>query len=112
MRFLVGNHEPCIFCGETPRDGAWGKPCPDEPKGLHWTRDQFRDDFTEKLASVGASLRRAAFELDKAASSAESLSPRLARKVMGAAPDLDPLLLRNEAERARDTLHVFGLLDV
>lgn len=86
--------------------------CPDAPDHLHWSVAQLWALQAEKTKDLGQYVRRAAYELEKAAKAIESLSPRLQRKVLREQRELDPLLLRNEAERARDILHVMGLLDV
>jgi hypothetical protein len=105
---------PCLWCEQTPANGAWNRPCPDAPDRLHYTREQFAEIAQERLNTVGGDLRRAAFELERAANAVAALPPRVRRKIERAQPlgCLDPILLQNEAERARDTLHVYGLLDV
>lgn len=114
MRLFARNDEPCMFCGETPASGAWSRPCPSGDLNAHWAPDQWRDYKNEHIVDLGQSLRRAAYELEKVAEALEGLSPRLRRKVAGCSGSvrLEPALVRNEAERARDTLHVLGLLDV
>jgi hypothetical protein len=103
---------PCLFCERTPGSGAWDKPCPTAPDHLHYTREQFSGLAQDRLNNVGASLRRAAYELELAAKAVEALPERLRRKVVRDQLHLDPDLLRNEAGRARDALHVYRLLDV
>lgn len=71
-----------------------------------------REVHQQERASLGRDLSRAAYELERAANAVDALPERLKRKVINAQRDLDPELLRNEAERARDTLHVYRLLDV
>lgn len=104
---FAGQDEACMYCEQTPRTGAWGKPCLDSPDALHWTQEQRELGHEAKLHAVARSLSRAAYELDKVASDIEQLPQRQQRK-LSTGPDL----IRNEAERARDTLYVYGLLDV
>jgi hypothetical protein len=105
---LAGSDEPCMHCSQPPASGAWGKPCPDSPDKAHWTTWQRRLDAEHRLNETARSLSRAAYELDKLAAAVEELSPRTQRKL---SIDLTPELIRNEAERARDILHAYGLLD-
>lgn len=106
---LAANDEPCMHCDQTPASGAWGAPCLDSPDRHHWATWQRQLDAEYRLNETARSLSRAAYELDKLAAAVEELSSRLQRKL---SIDLTPELIRNEAERARDTLHVYGLLDV
>lgn len=104
--------EPCAFCGKTPESGAWNVPCPSAPRGLHDSVRQLVNANTEQAATLGRYLSRAAFELDRVAGAIDALPPRTRRKVLRANRCLDPDLIRNEAERARDVLHTRSLLDV
>jgi hypothetical protein len=102
---------PCVYCARTPRSGAWNEPCPTSDDRLHWTPEMRAGVQEQKIVALAQSTRRAALELEKAAAAIEGLPDRTRRKLRGTYA-LNPDLLRNEAERARDTLHVYGLLDV
>lgn len=113
----AGPDDPCMYCEQTPRNGAWNQPCHESADHHHWTREQREHYHDQKLIATAQSLRRAALELDRIAAAIDELPARLRRKVLRApallsAYRLDPEIVRNEAERARDTLHVYGLLDV
>jgi hypothetical protein len=100
----------CMYCEQTPQTGAWGRPCPESADHLHWTPEMHEDYHDQKLTATAQSLRRAALELDQIAAAIDELPVRLQRKIRSY--PLHSATIRNEAERARDTLHVYGLLDV
>jgi hypothetical protein len=108
---LARPDEECMHCLRTPASGVWGKPCPSSPDKLHWTQWMRDEGEAEKLQSTARSLSRAAYELERVAEAIEQLPTRQRRRLLRGPECLDPLLIRNEAERARDTLHVYGLLD-
>lgn len=106
--------EPCAHCDRVA--GDWNAPCVGSPDGLHWTVTGRREWAEEKLAHTARSLSRACYELEQLAEALDQLPERLRgklrRSVAPSAARLSPDLIRNEAERGRDTLHVYGLLDL
>lgn len=110
---------------EWPHDGCPGPGMPGDPGGLRAeaehelallcaraAADGIDDlgalDYTDAaLGAHRAALTRACNRLEGIAATIDELPPRIRRKVMRSTA-LRPEIIRNEAERGRDTLSVYG----